>query len=244
MTDADRISFLVVGVQKAGTTALFDYLADDPSLCLPDNKEIHFFDNDGLDWSLPDYSAYHAHFPANDPRPKGEATPIYLYWPGALDRIAKYNPRVRLVVMLRDPVERAWSHWRMETSRGVEQNAFSWCIRQGRQRLFDCEPWGHHREFSYVERGFYGEQMAKLLDIFPNDQVLVLRAEDLKSDPEGNLGRVNQLIGARGRPIATSRQSHVGPIVEGLSAADIDHLRSLYQADQRRLKALTGIHYA
>ncbi len=89
-------------------------------------------------------------FPPPDGRPCGEATPIYAYWPNALARIAAYNPAMKLILMLRDPVERAWSHWRMEQSRGVETHHFSWCIREGRQRLFDAEPWGFHKEFSYM----------------------------------------------------------------------------------------------
>ena len=115
------VNFVVVGVQKAGTTALFDYLQDDPAYGLPDVKEVHFFDDETIDWSAPDYGPYHARFDWSDPTLiRGEATPIYIYWPRSLERLAAYNPAAKIILMLRDPVERAWSHWRMETSRGVE----------------------------------------------------------------------------------------------------------------------------
>jgi hypothetical protein len=80
----DRVSFIIAGVQKGGTTALFDYLSDEPGLALSRVKEVHFFDDETLDWSRPDYGAYHAQFGPPDNRPRGEATPIYLYWPNSL----------------------------------------------------------------------------------------------------------------------------------------------------------------
>ena len=191
----DRVAFIVAGVQKGGTTALFDYLGDEPGVSLSQVKEAHFFDDETQAWAQPDYGAYHANFAAFDGRPRGEATPIYLYWPHSLERIAAYNPAMKLIVVLRDPVTRAWSHWKMEYARGVETHPFAWCIREGRQRLFDAEPWGVHREVSYVERGFYGEQMAGLLDLFPREQVLVLRAEDLRADPGATLSQVRGFLG-------------------------------------------------
>ena len=112
-----RVDFAIAGVQKAGTTALFDYLSDEPELSLSHVKETHFFDDDERDWARPDYAPYHALFDAPDGRLRGEATPIYLYWPKVLERICAYNPAMKLIVVLRDPVERAWSHWRMEFAR-------------------------------------------------------------------------------------------------------------------------------
>ena len=243
MSHQPRVNFIVIGVQKAGTTALYDHLADDPAIGLSDVKEVHFFDDERQDWSAPDYGAYHAHFAADAPPVVGEATPIYIYWPNALGRIAAYNPAMRLILLLRDPVERAWSQWRMETSRGVETNPFAWCIRRGRQRLFQAEPWGHHREFSYVERGFYGAQVARLFEIFPRDQVLILRSEDVRADPNPVLARVSAFLGAPRPPPTTAREVHVGREMEGLEAADIAYLKALYAQDQAKLLALTELHY-
>ena len=110
-----RVDFIIPGVQKAGTTALFDHLGDVPGIALSTVKEVHFFDDESIDWARPDYRAYEAQFASVQGAVVGEATPIYLYWPNALERIAAYNPVMRLIVMLRDPVERAWSHWRKRT---------------------------------------------------------------------------------------------------------------------------------
>lgn len=237
------VDFIIAGVQKAGTTALFDHLGDVPGLSLSTIKEVHFFDDETVDWRNPDYGAYHAQFAPAPGAVVGEATPIYLYWPRSLERIVAYNPAMRLIVMLRDPVERAWSHWRMETSRGAEREPFGWCVRQGRQRLFDSQPWGHHREYSYVERGFYGEQFARLYALFPRDQILALKAEDLRADPNRVLGEVCAFLGAPPPPPTSPRAVHVGQEMAGLEPADVDHLRGVYAADLARLQALTGIGF-
>ena len=237
----DRVDFIIAGVQKAGTTALFDYLLDDPNLSLSQVKEVHFFDDETVDWHDPDYGPYHRQFDWTRPGLKGEATPIYIYWPESLERIAHYNPAARVIIMLRDPVERAWSHWRMETARGVETHPFSWCIRQGRTRLMTATPWGHHREFSYVERGFYGEQVERLLGLFDRDQVLFLTAEALRADPNLALGEVARFLGTPIPPPVTHRDVHVGQEMAGLETADIAFLHSLYARDMERLADLTGV---
>lgn len=244
MASAPRANFLICGVQKGGTTALFDYLGDYPDIALSDVKEVHFFDDESRDWAAPDYADYERHFPAADGRPCGEATPIYCYWPQSLERVAVYNPAMRLILMLRDPVQRAWSHWRMETRRGAEREPFGWCIRQGRQRLFSSVPWGHHREFSYVERGFYGEQVERLFALFPRSQVLLLTAEALRGDPGVALGEVRAFLGLPPAPAPAARLVHVGEETSGeLLASDAAYLREVYAADQARLRALTGISY-
>jgi len=246
MAEPPRLTFLIAGVQKGGTTALFDYLGDYPDVALSDVKEVHFFDDETQDWAAPDYAAYHAHFPPADGRPVGEATPIYSYWPNSLERAAAYNPALRLILVLRDPVERAWSHWRMEYARGAETEAFAWCIRRGRQRLFDATPWGHHREFSYVERGFYAEQVERLYALFPRDQVLVLTSEALKAEPGRTLAQVRDFLGLPPADPPAARLVHEGREMDypsALTPADVEHLRHVYAADAERLAQLTGIRF-
>lgn len=241
----ERVAFLIAGVQKGGTTALFDYLSEEPGVSLSQTKEAHFFDDEGQDWGHPDYGAYHAQFPAFDGRPRGEATPIYLYWPRSLERIAAYNPAMKLIVVLRDPVERAWSHWRMEYARGAEMAPFAWCIRQGRQRLFETEPWGFHREFSYVERGFYGEQLERLFGLFPRDQALILRSDRLRGAPGPALSAVRGFLGLPAGPEPGRRDVHVGQDIEGqdLTPEDASWLRQVYARDQARLETLAGFRF-
>ncbi len=251
MADSERVSFIVAGAQKGGTSALFDYLGEEPGLALSREKEVHFFDDERQDWARPDYGAYHLSFPAADGRLRGEATPIYLYWPNSLERIQAYNPAMKLIVLLREPVARAWSHWKMEYARSAETKPFAWCIREGRERLFDGEPtgpspWGFHREFSYVERGFYGEQIERLLSLFAREQLLMLRSQDLRDDPGAVLAAVRRFLGLPPGRSPRARDVHVGAEMDygsALAAGDVEHLGRIYARDLERLADLTGVRF-
>jgi hypothetical protein len=131
----------------------------------------------------------------------------------------------------------------MEYARGAETQPFAWCIREGRQRLFDATPWGHHREFSYVERGFYGEQMARLFGLFPREQVLVLTSDELRAAPGAVLGKVRAHIGAPTGQAPEPREVHVGREIDypsELTAEDVAFLRGVYAKDQMRLREWVG----
>ena len=102
------ISFLIVGAQKAGTTALSTYLGEHHKIYIPPCKEVHFFDDESQDWKNRSSvrSNYHANFPSIDSLPNtlnGEATPIYSYWAPAMQRIWTYNPAIKLILCLRNP---------------------------------------------------------------------------------------------------------------------------------------------
>jgi hypothetical protein len=245
----DRVNFLIGGVQKGGTTALYEHLKRDLSVAVAEVKEAHFFDDETVQWDAPDYSAYHALFGSMDARPRGEATPIYLYWPGALERIAAYNPHMRLIFIFRDPVERAWSHWKMERQRDYDDAPFSWAIREGRKRVVDDpDSPGFHRVFSYVERGFYGAQLAHALTLFPRQQILTLRSDQLEKNPSGVLGQVAAHLGLPEPPPGTlPLKANVG--VQGIADAvigddDVKYLARLYDADLRRFSALSALDVA
>jgi hypothetical protein len=249
MGGEDRIDFLVGGVQKGGTTALHAHLADLPSVRLASVKEAHFFDDESVDWSGPDYAPYHALFPPKDARPAGEVTPIYLYWPQSLERIARYRPDIRLVFLFRDPVERAWSQWKMEYARGWETEPFAWAIRQGRARVDSAEAPGHHRVYSYVERGFYGAQLERLLGLFPREQLLFLKSDDLKHAADTTVRRVCRFIGAAEPQLTVeARRELVSKDIDyggsRLTPEDCAYLRALYREDTVLFGRLSGLDVA
>ena len=246
--EVQKVGFMVIGSQKAGTTALFDYLRDDPRLNLSRDKEIHFFDDESQDWSSPDYAAYHARFDLTRPGLMGEATPIYVFWPKSMERLATYNPDARLILMLRDPVMRAYSGWQMEYARGVETLPFAQAIREGRARLAG-KPSNHpdRRELSHVERGYYGAQVQRVLNLFPRSQLLVQRAEDLRAAPTAVIGQVCSFLGLAPPPGPVAhRNVHAAAAFDygpGLSTDDESYLRDLYAEDQALLKILTGVTF-
>jgi hypothetical protein len=253
---AERVGFLIAGVQKGGTTALFDHLRVHPDLSMAPEKEVHFFDDEGpgspgrdgmgfgVDWSAPDYAAYHARFAPADGRLRGEATPIYLYWPPSLARIAAYDPSIKLILVFRDPVQRAWSHWRMERARGVEPLSFSEAIRSGRARVDDPAAPGHHRVHSYVERGFYAAQIARLLALFPRQQVFFGDARLLRTQPTLFLRNVCEFLNVPTLGRVAPLESHVGRSdgeFASLTPSDKDYLTDVFADDQKQFRSLTGI---
>lgn len=109
------INFLVAGTQKGGTTALDCYLRLHQDILMATDKEVHFFDNEDEFQNVVDYEKYHQHFgPFVEGKVIGESTPIYMYWYDAPRRIWEYNPKMKFVLVLRNPIERAFSHWNME----------------------------------------------------------------------------------------------------------------------------------
>ena len=237
------VRFLIGGVQKGGTTALDDYLRDHPQLRMASAKEAHFFDDETVDWAAPDYRPYHALFGDDGGRVWGEATPIYVYWPNCLERIRRYDPGMKLVFLFRDPVQRAWSHWQMEQGRGWESEPFSACIREGRARVAgDPVTPGFHRIHSYVERGFYGAQLERALTMFPREQMLLLRSEDLRANPDGVLAQVCGFLGVQGFDGAVRpREANVGKGAETIDHADAAYLRGLYAEDLAAFAELSGL---
>ena len=242
MTDG-RLGFLVAGVQKAGTSALHDYLSELPGLQLPSAKELHFFDDERtVDWSSPDYRQLHDRFAADD-RLRGEATPITLYWPRALERVAAYNPAMRLILLFRDPVGRAFSHWQMEWARGAERMPFAQAIREGRARMAGSTPVpGFDRVASYVERGFYGRQLARAQRLFGRERILCLAQDGLKRDPDAVVARICRFLEVT-PPAAPLRQRQVraAPPINypsTLAPEDVALLRTCFAAEMERFASL------
>ncbi len=191
-----RVGLFIVGVQKGGTTALDSLLRLHPQIGMAvGKKEPHHFDDEQVDWLSPDHAAYHRRFEFADhaKRVFGDATPIYIYWPGALERIRAYNPDARLVVCLRHPAHRAYSHWLMETVRDKETLPFAEAIRAGRSRVAASEG-GVHRIFSYIERGEYGGQIERLLSLFSRESVRFIRTDDLWSNQESVLKQLHAFL--------------------------------------------------
>lgn len=239
-----KVDFFVAGTQKAGTTALDVYLRRHPGIQMAAQKEPHHFDNESINWSHPDHSGFHAMFDFSARSViRGEATPIYTFWPPALARIKAYNPNAHLIVLFRDPIERAYSHWRMEVTRHAETLSFPEAIRAGRARLDPEAPLSSAwRTFSYVERGLYARQVRRLLDVFTRQQLLLLRSADLASDPALTLSRVARFLGVPPFGANAPVTEHVGSrTLDPLADADIAYLRELFREDLEEFAGLSGL---
>ena len=205
-------------------------------------KEVHFFDDESLDWSKPPYDRYHSYFPKRRRAIAwGEATPIYSYWPNALERIKAYRPDMKLVLLFRDPISRAYSAWSHQRRKGREPLTFAKAIRQGRDRVSDL-PDIANRHFSYVERGFYGEQLNRCLELFPKSNILSLDFRQLSVDPSGLLQRVSSFLGIPAPTGPTDAiQANAGStdtFEESPSAEDVELLVDAFASDLKRFSDL------
>ncbi|MEW6072941.1 MAG: sulfotransferase [Planctomycetota bacterium] len=171
-------SFFVVGAQKAGTSTVHAVLAQLPGVSLPRTKETHFFCSDDHYRKGPRW--YRRCFRGNrSDAVCGEVDPEYLFCPGAAGRIAAAVPAAKIVVLLREPVERAFSHYLMSVRRGFETLDFRAALEREGERLHADAGgmgWKHH---SYLTRGLYAAQIRRYLDLFPRENLLFVRFEDL-----------------------------------------------------------------
>ena len=198
-----RIGLLIGGVQKGGTTALARYLATHPDIALPACKEVHVFDAADFDeaWTAADVDARLApHFAGVAAGTLcGDATPLTMFHPTLVARVARYNPAMRWVLLLRDPVERAISHYFMERARGAESRSLLVALMAEPWRLRGhCDDWASDsplRIWSYVARGRYVRQLDTLFAHFPREQVLLLRSQDLAEATDNTVGRVLEFLG-------------------------------------------------
>ena len=236
----NRLRFLVCGAQKSGTTALAAYLRQHPGIYLPKAKELHFFDDETQAWPEPDLKALHSHFQAADADQLwGEATPISLYWDPAPERIWRYNSAMRLIVILRNPIERAYSHWAMEHRRGNDPLPFALALAQEDARCRKALPL-QHRVFSYVDRGFYSAQLRRLWRFFGREQVLVLRQEELRLSPQTCLEKIWQHLSIPMGPAFTPITRHNGDYDHAMASSCRERLRQIFWQEIGQLENLLG----
>tara|TARA_R110002049_G_scaffold82349_3_gene209568 strand:+ start:5064 stop:5834 length:771 start_codon:yes stop_codon:yes gene_type:complete len=175
-----QLDFIIVGTQKGGTSALAHYLKQHKDIQMSRKKELHFFDNEEyFKGDRPNYKPLNNHFGKRKLVGKiyGEATPIYMYWDKAISRIHTHNPEIKLIAVLRNPVERAYSHWNMEVQKNKEQRDFTTCITDEISQIENGSK-VKHRTFSYVDRGLYADQIEQIFSFFTKQQVLFIKYED------------------------------------------------------------------
>lgn len=238
---ARKVGFIICGVQKAGTTALYHHLDAHPGICMSCRKEIHFFDQARhINRPTAGYRRYHAYFRPNCPKQVlGEATPSYLYWPGCIRRIHHYNPDLKPIVLLRNPIDRAYSHWNMQRAKGIEPLSFGDAIRAEPERCGLGDDYTD-RMFSYVDRGRYAQQLRRLWDYFPRSSVLVMRSRTLRQHPDQALAQVCGFLGVAPLQHVAPMEAHTRSYASPIEDADRDYLRSAYQDEVSELETELG----
>ena len=236
--------FLGIGVQRGGTTTLQRLLEQHPGAFLPAAKELHYFSllyALGEDW-------YRKQFTGATPDQRcGEITPYYLFHPAVPARIQALLPQALLIVLLRDPVERALSQYFHSVRLGLESLELEPALAAEPQRLARAEAAlaaadGRHRshqEHSYLARSRYEQQLQRVEALFPAKQLLVLRSEDLFTQPEQVWGQVLTLLELEALPLppvaqpANAGQGEAAKVPVRLRQALREQLQATYAAMER-----------
>lgn len=239
-------AFLIVGAQKAGTTSLHEYLCEHPLVSSSTVKEVHYFDlayQRGPAW----YRA-HFHVPSRLGEIAGESSPYYLFHPLVPSRVAQDLPAGRLIVILRNPIERAYSHHNHERALGFETLDFEQAIAREAERLDGEEERllsdpGYrsfsHQHHSYLARGRYAEQLERWFGHVDRARILILSAEELFEQPRETVAAAQRFLGLEPLSPAdvTARNARsYAPLGEHTRR----RLRGEFQPHNRRLYELVG----
>lgn len=191
-----KVNLFIIGAAKSGTTALYHYLSKHPDIYMSPVKEPHFF-TEAIhfeDKKLPaielskeyhskvikDFKDYHYLFKRGENHAfRGEASPSYLWDKEAAQRLYQYNPDAKIIAILRDPIERAYSHYQMAYQLGqVNQNSFISALKKDEQKKDKI--WG--RDPLYIELGNYCSQLDRYSALFSKDQIKIIKSVELKTD--------------------------------------------------------------
>ncbi|WP_375263954.1 sulfotransferase domain-containing protein [Palleronia sp.] len=237
--------FLILGAQKAGTTTLYDLIMRHPDANSARTKEIAFFDRNfkwGLDW-------YKSNFP-DDGRVTGEATPCYLYDPEAAQRIINAVPsETRFIVLLRDPVDRAISHYFHARRLGYETLPIEEALDAEERRIGKegHRLVGRHHEnrtqeqsFSYIARGHYSKQLERYFSIFPKENFYIETSNRLFADPETVVGECYDFLGLKPSPLRTVKPRNVGVYSDKVKPEVYEKLREAFSGEKEKLEANLG----
>lgn len=252
--------YLIIGVQKGGTTSLYNHLARHPDISKARRKEVHFFDvhySKGEGW-------YRSFFPLRLTRDlharktgrrlqTGEATPSYVFHPLAPARVSGLLPDARFIVLLRDPVTRAISHYHHMRSRGRETLHLEDALHAEEERLDQAEdriirnpedPIMDYLYFSYVSRGFYARQLRRWFSYIDRKRFLILKSESLFHDSRTTVIRICDFLGLKRHDLGDMTVFNKGRYrTETIDPGIKERLYSMYSDDNEELKELTGICY-
>lgn len=188
-----KIDYLIIGAQKSGTTSLYEYLTAHLLIDSAKKKEVHYFNinhQKGDKW-------YHQHFEWTKMHLQGEASPYYLFDDSVAAKVKTYNPNIKLIVILRDPIERAFSHYRMNVKLGAEDLSFMDALNAEEERTkvnHALSPTNPRLIYSYKQRGLYSKQLDQWLKYFPKEQLMILKYEDFFKKPWDEVQEVYRFL--------------------------------------------------
>ncbi len=240
--------FIIIGAQKCGTSTLFRNLRKHPETYLHRKKELHFFDenySNGLEWYL---KYFNDKKKPNKPFCTGEASPYYFFHPLASSRIFETFPGIKLILLLRNPVSRAYSQYHHMKRKGRVSLSFEHCIKleadmlKGRKEQFYAdENYSDmmYRRFSFLARSRYAEQLTEWYKFFSKEQILIIKSEDYFRDNQAIFNVVFQFLGLPPCPI-TLEKSHESSGYPLMKPETRQQLKAYFEPFNKELYQLTG----
>ena len=246
--------FLVLGVQKSGTTSLFQYLMQHRQIASSFKKEVHFFDwnyTKGASW-------YRAFFPTRGKVNRrarsfgqylcGEATPYYIFHPGVPKRVHGLLPAAKFIVVLRNPVDRAYSHYQHSVTRNQETCSFEEAIAREPERLRGEEEKLNrdeayvsipHIQHSYFSRGCYADQFQRWFEYFPSESFFIASTEELSANPQIVCDEITDFLELSSQTVRASRR-HNANRYSPMSESFREVLAGRYRDHNQRLYEMLG----
>jgi hypothetical protein len=242
--------FLIIGVQKGGTTSLYNYLIQHPQVAAANHKEVHFFDlnfDQGVEW----YKSQFSNSTEGDRRITGEASPYYIFHPRVAERVYDLFPQIKIILLLRNPIERAISHYYYYVKIGCENLSLEAAIAAEPQRLAgEIEKLMasqtyysyNHQHYAYLSRGIYADQLSNWLKFFPKEQMLILKSEDLYTNPAATFNTTLEFLNLPFHQLENYEKYNAGeypPIREEM----YQQLEAYFQPHNQRLAELLGTNF-
>jgi len=251
--------FLIAGFNRSGTHSLFEYMGQHPNILNASRREIHYFTLSywrGLNW-------YKSYFPTSIYRNycekkysqkflTGEATPHYVFHPLAIKRIKKLVPNVKLIVVLRDPVENAYSHYQHYWRGGIEKESFEEAIKTDKERfekineLYKEDQIKEHDlknvKIPYVSYATYIIHIKRLLEIFPKEQILFIKNFDLNQNPQEELKKIFRFLNLPEYTVQDLKKRNVGKY-EKMKSQTEKYLREYFKQFNKELEDLLGMKF-
>jgi len=249
--------FIIIGAGQCGTTSLYNYLIQHPNIYPSSKKEINFFDYN-FDKCI---SWYKLHFPTKFQKffktqickknfLTGEATPHYLFNPLAPKRVQKTLPKIKLIVILRNPVDRAYSHYSKDVVLGRQTLSFTEILNHEDKAVVNSIHENNNKvskSFNlwnslYLGRGIYVDQLKRWMDIFPPQQFLILKSEDLNIDLHKTLNKVFEFLNIGTFEVKNVKRMNVGKYKK-MDQTSRNFLIDYYKQHNQLLYKFLGIDF-
>ncbi len=248
MESRKKPDFIIIGAQKCGTSTMWHHLAKHPDIFLPRKKELHFFDESydkGMDFYLEFFN--------RKKKPEqlfctGEASPFYFFHPLAASRIQQNFPKIKLILLLRNPINRAYSHYHHNFRKNRIPISFEQAIqlepeilKHRKEAFFEDESHSDlvYRRFSFLARSRYAEQLPSWYQHFSKEQILILKSEDYFKDPTGTFQQVFEFLGLSPFEIVLKKE-HKASGYPPMKPETRKQLQEYFEPFNQELYKLTG----